>query len=372
MPTGGFLGYAPATRGTGNAGANSIFLTSLVAQRSGSAVTLLLDAPSATASTTFKALIYDSAHSVLLASSAQVNAIGANYNRIALTTPLSLVAGTTYYIGYVCSTSLPVTTSASGGPSSWLVSGGQSVASPANPLVGGAINANSLMMALELDGTSAAGFGYSLDQGSGVTLSASNTVATYPGGTTARQGARSVVTKVSGTGKWYAEVIAGGTLNSNVGIGITTANWPTGDAGAGWAGTTAHSYVSFLLPTGTLQGAAGTTALGLTYVSGDVIGVAYDATANLVWFNKNGGSFFGASSTAGNPAAGTGGAAFQGTQWPVTVAGSTGATATAAVLTLRDTAGALQYTPPSGFTVWSPATYPAPAAALRRRVMVVG
>jgi len=125
-----------------------------------------------------------------------------------------------------------------------------------------------------------------------------------------------------------------------------------------------------LPPTGILQNAASTTFLGLSYVSGDVIGIAYDATANLVWFAKNGGSFFGAGSTAGNPAAGTGGAAFQATQWPVTVAASTGSSATAAVLTLRDTAGALQYTPPAGFSPWSAATYP--IVARRRGVMVVG
>jgi hypothetical protein len=364
MPTGGFLGHSPATRASGNANANSIFLTSLVAQQSGSATALLLDAPSATASTTFKALIYDSAHSALLASSAQVTSIAANYNRIPFTTPLSLVAGTTYYVGYVCSTSLPVSIQGSGGPGSWFAQGGQSVTTPANPLAAGVVSAISLMIALELDGTSAAGFGYSVDQATGVTLSASNTVAAYSGAT-ARRGARSVVTQVSGTGKSYAEMLVGGTINNNVGIGLATANYGV------TVGTLAQAYIAFLLPTGTLQNTASTAALGLGYVSGDVIGIAYDATTNLVWFNKNNGSWFGASSTAGNPAAGTGGATFQATQWPVTVAASTGATATAAILTLRDTAGALQYTPPAGFSAWSSATYPV-ATALRRQVMVVG
>jgi hypothetical protein len=364
MPTGGFLGYAPATRFNANAGANSIFLTPVVAQRSGSAVALLLDCFSATASTTFKALVYDSAHSVLLASSAQFTSTVANYNRFPLSAPLSIVAGTTYYVGYVCSTSLPVTTSSSGGPNSWFASGGQSVASPANPLATGVINANTLMMALELDGTGTQGFGFSVDQAINVTLSASNTVATAT--SALNLGCHSLVTQLSGTGKWYAEVLAGGTLAANVGIGIATANWGV------TLGTTQRSYSYFLLASGSLQGPAGATALGLSYVSGDVIGIAYDAGSNLVWFNKNNGSWFGASSTAGNPAAGTGGAAVQSTQWPVTVACSTGTTATAAAWTLRDTAGALQYTPPSGFSAWSAATYPAPATALRRRVMVVG
>ena len=363
MPTGGFLGYSPGVRGSGNAGANSIFLTALVAQQNGSAVALLIDAPSTTAVTTFKALIYDAAHSALLASSAQITAIAANYNRVPFVAPLSLVAGTTYYVGYVCSTSLPISLQLAGGPGSWFASGGQSVAAPANPLAAGGSNTNSLMLALELDGSSAAGFGYSLDQASGVTLLTSNTVATWASGV--RRGARSVVTQASGAGKWYAEVVVGGTINNNVGVGLATADWGV------TLGTVGQAYVAWLLPSGTLQGTSGGTAIGLTYVPGDVVGIAYDATANLVWFNKNGGSFFGASSTAGSPAAGTGGAAFQATQWPVAVVVSTGAVATAPVVTLRDTAGAQQYTPPSGFSAWSGGTYPV-VAALRRRIMMVG
>lgn len=364
MPTGGFLGYAPAAaRASGSAGANSIFLTPLVAQQNGSAVAVLLDIPSAVASTTFKALVYDGAHSALLASSAQITSLAANYNRIPLTVPLSVVAGTTYYVGYVCSTAISVSTQTSAGPGAWFVSGGQSVASPANPLTGGATNGATLMIALELDGAGSPGFGFGLDQASGVTLSASNTVATYSGATASR-GARSLATQVSGTGKWYAEVQVGGTINNGIFIGIATANWGVTQ------GTANASYCYGLSPNGNLQRPGAVTNVSVTYVSGDVIGIAYDAGANLLWFNKNGGSWFGASSTAGNPATGTGGLAVQATQWPVTVIGSTGAAATAPVLTLRDTAGALQYTPPSGFSAWSPATYP--ATARRRRVMVVG
>ena len=31
--------------------------------------------------------------------------------------------------------------------------------------------------------------------------------------------------------------------------------------------------------------------MGLTYVAGDVLGIAYDAGSNLVWLNKNSGVF---------------------------------------------------------------------------------
>lgn len=352
MATNGFVGYASNSLSNGDAGPNSIFLTPLIAQQNGTAVAVLLDCFSATPSTTFKALIYDAAHSVLLASSAQFTATVSGYNRFQLTAPLSLVAGTTYYVGYVCSTGLPVSIQGSGGPPSWYVNGGQSVAAPANPLAAGAINAVSLSLALELDGAGSTGLGFSPDQAAGITLSASNTLATFSSAAT--KGARSVVTQLAGTGKWYAEFAVGGTLANNVGVGIATANWGTTE------GTAAVAYGYFLLPTGALQASSGTTALGLTYVSGDVIGIAFDAAANLLWFSKNGGSFFGASSTAGNPAAGTGGAAVLSRQWPLTLIGSTGSTATAPTLTLRDTAGAMQYTPPAGFSAWSTGIRPAP------------
>jgi hypothetical protein len=361
MPTGGFVGSAPITRASGNAGANSIFLTAVSVQQSGTATAVLLDGFGATASTTIKGLVYDGAHSVLLASSAAFTAIANNYNRFALTSPLAVTAGT-YYVGYVCSTSATVTIQSSGG-SSWFASGGQSVTTPANPLAAGVSNANPLMIALELDGSGSSGFGFGTDQSTGVTLSSSNTVATFA--TTASRGARSTVTQVPGTGKWYAEVLVGGTLSNPVAVGLAAASWGVTQA------IGQRAYVAWLPQSGTLQGSSSTTALGLTYVSGDVVGIAYDAVNNLVWFNKNNGSFFGASSSAGNPAAGTGGAAVQATPWPVAVSAGTSNTAgSAVVFTLRDTAGALQYTPPSGFSAWSAATYPALAAARQYAVTV--
>ncbi len=363
MPTGGFVGYTPVTRGSTTVPANSIFLTPLVAQQNGSAVALLLDTPSATVSTTFKALIYDSAHSVLLASSAQVTALAAVYNRIPFTAPLSLVAGTTYYAGFVCSTSLPVSIQSGAGPGVWFVSGGQSVASPANPLVGGSSGGNSLTLALELDGASSSGIGYSNDQAAGVTLSVSNTVATCSAA--ARQGARGIATRIPGaaSGKYYAEVLVGGTINNGVGIGVAFAAWGVTQGCAG-----ARYGITWLYPTGTLQTQTTTIALGLTYVAGDVIGICRDDTAHLMWFNKNGGLWYGASSTAGNPVTGTGGVTTSTSLWPLSVAASTDATGVAAVFTLRDTAGAFQYTPPAGYSAWSAAS----GIGVRRQVMMVG
>ena len=81
----------------------------------------------------------------------RVSSVVANYNRFPLTSNFSVVSGTTYYVGYVTSMR---GASASRRPvvfGGWYVPSGQSVASPANPLVGGASNAQTLMCALELD-----------------------------------------------------------------------------------------------------------------------------------------------------------------------------------------------------------------------------
>jgi hypothetical protein len=53
------------------------------------------------------------------------------------------------------------------------------------------------------------------------------------------------------------------------------------------------------------------------------------------------------------------------------VSGATENLSTAMVLTLRDTAGALLYTPPSGFSAWSSGTGPVVGGGQSSRVMVV-
>jgi hypothetical protein len=368
MATGGFIGYGPdLTRSTGNAGANSIFLTALVAQQSGTATAVLLDCFSATPSTTVKALVYDGSHSTLLASSAVFTSSVINYNRFPLSAPLSVVAGNTYYVGYVSSTGFAVSLKLTTGPGSWFASGGQSVTTPANPLTTGSANTNSLMIALELDGAGLADFGFGPDQAAGVTLSASNTIATFPA--TSLKAARSIVTQLSGAGKWYAEILVGGSINTGgtgTGVGISTANWGVTQ------GTGSAAYVNWLQPNGILQRFGSSSLLNLSYVAGDVIGIAYDASNNLIWFNKNNGSWFGASSTAGNPVTGTGGGAVVSVGWPITI-GASSNSAVASVFTLRDTAGAFQYTPPSGFSAWSSAVGPVtpPTASQQYAVSVI-
>lgn len=357
MPTGGFFGLAPTARGTGNAGAASIFLTPFTAPQNGTATAVLLDVPGAVGSISLKALVYDGSHSALLATGSTVSAVVANYNRLPLTGSLSVVAGTTYYVGYVCSASLSVTVQSSGGATSWLVSGGQSVPSPANPLVGGGTSAPALMTALELDGTGSSGFGYGIDQ-SNTALSLSNTVATITG---ANAGARSILTHLTGDGKLYAEVAVSGTLATGTGIGISSVAWGTNQGS-----TSNRAYLYLLLPTGSLLSG---TSLGLSYVTGDVIGIAYDATNNFIWWNKNNGSWFGASSTAGNPATPTGGLAVQ-TTWPMAISIATTSGGATGAFTLRDTAGAQQYSRPSGYSAWSSAAGPVVATSQARALII--
>jgi len=341
--TGGFASYTGyPNRSSGNAGASSIFLTKVTAQQNGVVNAVLLDMPGATSGINFRALIYDATPSALLASSAIFNSVVANYNRLALSTPLNIVAGTSYYVGYVCDSSLSVTITA--GPStSWFVSGSQSPTTPANPIVGGSSNSSQLMFALELDGTGAQAYGFSTDQSTGVTLSSARKVATFP--TTNFQGARSVVTRLPGIGKWYAEIVIGGTMGNAAGtaVGLASVAWGVTEGGQN------IPYVAFLYPNGTAT--IGTPSMN--YSVGDTVGIAYDAVNNFMWWNKNNGSWFGATSTAGNPSTPTGGLAVQNAAWPNAVSVQTVALGDTPALTLHDTADLLHYAPPAGFSAWS-------------------
>lgn len=111
-------------------------------------------------------------------------------------------------------------------------------------------------------------------------------------------GLRSTIGKSAG--KWYAEVIPNPiTGNSNPGIwnenGINGIGWNTPDM---WA----------LLPGGQVfnGNAPASGSPSTPWSPGDVVGIAFDATAKKVWFSRNGVWF-------NNPAAGTGGISISGT-----------------------------------------------------------
>ncbi len=353
---GGFFGsYAPTTISNGNAGAASIYLTPIVAHQNRIATAVLIDITAAVPSTLFKALVYDGNHSTLLATGSMVTALDERYNRLPLTAPLTLTAGSTYYVGYVCASSLGVTIQLTSPVSTWHAAGGQNVSSPANPLATGVVANNALMAALELDGTGAQSFGWGPDFTSGVTLSSSNTIAQFDTGNL--RGVRGITTHRSGVGKFYLEISVGGSVNSSVAVGLTSANSPVDDVGLNAAG---HRMI--LASTGVRTGNIST---GLSYVSGDTIGIAYDAVTPNIWLKKNNGAW------SGDPVAGTGGIAATTTLWPLSpLAGAS--TGTAVSFRLRDTADALLYAPPSGYVAWS--EYVAPPVVLSSdmaRVMVM-
>lgn len=77
--------------------------------------------------------------------------------------------------------------------------------------------------------------------------------------------------------------------------------------------------------------------------AGDVNGMAYNATANRIYFNINGGAYH----NSGNPVAGTGGTSLSGvltgTRYPAASNGNL-----AGIITLISPATAWRYTPPTG------------------------
>jgi hypothetical protein len=363
MATNGFAAakYTAALSASGNAGANSIFLTKINVIRAATVVAVLLNAPSATSSIQFKVLIYDGSHNALLATGTTVTSVASGYNRFPLTAGAAVSAGS-YYVGYVCSAICNVSADVTQTGASWFVSGGQSVASPANPLVGGAANNSALCIALEFDGSTAAAYGFAPDYTSGVTIDGSNTAATTTSGAT--MGARSVVTQTtSGGGKYYAEVATSGTLAppTSTYIGVISASSPLDVPNF-----TSNKFNETLVPNGVTVGVVGSTTT-LTYVSGDVIGISYDAGAGLCWFNKNGGSWVG-NGGAGDPVAGTNGLSIVPGGWPIMIVAVN--TSAAATFTLRDTASAQVFSRPSGYSAWSAAAGPAPPASVAR-VMVL-
>lgn len=142
-----------------------------------------------------------------------------------------------------------------------------------------------------------------------------------------------VATDYKSAGKFYFEVLLGGTLGNDVFVGVTASPASTfvttdgrfvGDAAVSW------SYC-----TNSTRYAAGTpAAYGATWGVGDVIGVLLDLDAGSIKFTKNGVD------------QGTAATGLSGTLAPaVSMIDSTNFTA-------RFSAGSWTYTPPVGYTEW--------------------
>jgi hypothetical protein len=345
-PAGGYLGFAPTNRNPGPLGTNSLWVARVTPLVNVTANAILIEEGGGPGGTNFRGVVYDATSNALLRTTAIVPAPAQGVLRLPLSSPLNLTGGSPYYFGHVVDGNLSLAYGPPAGAGVYNL-GGITAASPPATLSGTSAANNTPTSALELDGASLTNYGFGpLDKSAGATLSSVNALATFS--SAANQGARSMTGRVSSRG--YAEILVGGAINSGVGIGLCSANWnpPQGSGN--------YVYTYFLLPAGTVNG----TSIGVTFAAGDVIGLAFDGTVNALWWNKNNGAWFGANTTAGNPAANTGGLAVMnaayGPSWPMSVSVATGATGTAATFTLRDTASALQYAPPSGFSAWGDST----------------
>lgn len=172
------------------------------------------------------------------------------------------------------------------------------------------------------------------DKAATIVLSNSNMTAVVSANPSS-ESVRGTVGKSSG--KSYFELYAN-SITKNEYLGIANSSYPIGgyylgqDAN-GW-GCTAS---------GTKVNNSTFASTGVTFASGDVIGIALDMGAGKVWWSKNNVWF------SGDPATGTSPlfTGLSGTIFP-----AVSEYASTAEITLRTTAAQQTYMPPSGFTAW--------------------
>jgi hypothetical protein len=162
------------------------------------------------------------------------------------------------------------------------------------------------------------------DKAANVTLAGGNLQAGHQIGDFAFGNARATTSKT--TGKWYFEFTVAGTP-INLGIGLANAT---------------SSLTAYLGSDGNSQGWYNSGFGGsASFTGGDVLGVAFDADNDLVWYAKN-------NTFTGNPTAGTGGTAIGlATFFPAFSSQDPADTGTA-----NFGGTAFAYTPPSGFSAF--------------------
>ncbi|WP_102945307.1 SPRY domain-containing protein [Stenotrophomonas sp. VV52] len=153
-----------------------------------------------------------------------------------------------------------------------------------------------------------------------------------------------LASRANSTGKRYFEVrmdvVTGAGTPT---VGVAQSNASSAQVGQGpVVSTNRNSDWGLLANSGNKYGAGTSTAYGTALAANDILMVAVDLDADLIWWGKNGTWF-----ASGNPAAGTG-AAFNTVQDAVypAITNSAGSKATA------NFAGPFQYAPPAGFTAW--------------------
>jgi hypothetical protein len=120
------------------------------------------------------------------------------------------------------------------------------------------------------------------DKHADVVLSGGNLIATI-GGVSNWYNARSTSDGAKSTGKWYYEITLTAGVECFIGIGTSSQSLALG----AYLGGSAESW-GYYSGSGAVYHSGGTSGARSTWTTGDVIGVAYDGTADTVSFYKNG------------------------------------------------------------------------------------
>lgn len=148
------------------------------------------------------------------------------------------------------------------------------------------------------------------------------------------------------SGKWYCEVLVGGSPNTGFPHSPSIGVCDESEGDPGFVELVGNSSISWgYFRDGQKGNGAIYSAYGASYGLHDVIGVALDLDNGKVWFSKNG-----TWQASGDPAAGTN-AAFTGITGTLVM--NMTANKGAPSGTLRSSAGDCDYTPPSGFSYWT-------------------
>jgi hypothetical protein len=181
------------------------------------------------------------------------------------------------------------------------------------------------------------------DKGSGVTLAATNLMATFtePFGT--KNAVRSTISH--STGKFYAEFTAT-TVVVSESVGIGDANFNI-DSSPGYIGGSNFS-LGYDAGGNVFQNNGTVVATYSTYTSGDVVGMAVDIGGQLIWWRVNAGNWN--NNGAADPATGANGLSTSALTGPFFAASSGNGGNN--VFTANFGASAYAHIPPSGYGNW--------------------
>jgi len=178
------------------------------------------------------------------------------------------------------------------------------------------------------------------DSGASFILTNGNLTATATNPPFSALGGRTVAGKSAG--KYYFEIHIDSFTSGNIQVGIATSTW---DEDSTMLNTTVGAIIRS-------DGVGGYNSSnfgsGLTFVTGDVFGVAVDFTNSKIWFRQNGGSWDG---TTDDPATNTGGTSIAGFATPAFACAWLNGANTIAV-TARFASGSWGFAAPSGFGQW--------------------